>query len=492
MLKITSMKAEILLSLFLPALLPPLPASAATLGANCNCYCCSSGEDCTPVHVGTVSVGRPGDINATCTKCTATACSDAYPFHCSAPVPGAQLKGVTEPSCDAAGIVDGDACEIPDDVPWSCMIDVETALPSGERAVNSYNLQPLCKDQGYDYVDKTNAAWFNINVCGYAPKQCFPANCAADGVPASDGTKRTWEGAPCTPWDATANVGSVVRFFQSNLPPPPPHNTKGHGGQIQKSCSTDDTQIVDCTEACSIPATAMYNEIGAGVNWGIDLGVIDGFSGLVLTASGPGTAVDVADPSNPLGPNAKGGQTCQPTSEFTGGVQSASFSFVCEEGLQGAKIVRIDTTGCDYNIVMKTGAVCPESVICAPGTAVCGSGPNAGWCSTECVGLGWFWVFLLIMLSMFAIYCAVGAGMQHRATGICIIPHQRFWSNCVTCKLCCGQGAGSDGSSFQHLFGGSKPVAVPSGNGGGTNAFASMEHPDSRRSSYGTTNAYTF
>jgi hypothetical protein len=41
-------------------------ARAAQLGANCNCYCCASGDGCTPVHVGTVSVGKPADVNATC------------------------------------------------------------------------------------------------------------------------------------------------------------------------------------------------------------------------------------------------------------------------------------------------------------------------------------------------------------------------------------------------------------------------------------------
>ena len=410
---------------------------------------------------------------------TAQACSDTYPLHCAEPIPGAKITGVTEPSCDSGGVMNGLACDISDEFPGSCQMDIEQKLPNGETAINSYDLQALCKNTGYDWVDKENSAWFNVNVCGYAPKQCFPADCAADGVLADDGSKRTWKGAPCTPWSATANVGSVVRFFQDNLDPPPKADTIGHDGKPQLSCYTDDNQVVACTEACTVPATAMFNEMGTGVNWVGDAGGIDGFSGLVLTGSGPGTEVNILDPSNPLGPNATGGQTCQPTSEFPGGVQFVSFSFVCEEGLEvPAKMVRVDTIGCKYEIVMKTGAVCPSAVICTPGTGMCTSGPNAGWCSADCQSLGGFWVFVLVVAGVFAAYCLVGACMQRRLTGAFSMPHEPFWSACITCKLC-GGGGGGEGSSFQQLFGRPKAPSL-SGNGGGTNAFSSMDHPDQR------------
>jgi hypothetical protein len=407
-----------------------------------------------------------------------------YPLHCAEPVPGAKLTGVTEPSCDSGGVMNGSPCDISDDFPWSCQVDVELNLPNGETAINSYDLKGLCKNQGYDWVDKGNNAWFNVNVCGYAPKQCFPADCAADGVLAEDNKRRTWTGAPCTPWSPTANVGSVVRFFQDNLDPAPTSGTKGHNGESQSSCFTDDNQVVDCSEACTVPATSMYNEMGVGVNWGVDVGGVDGFSGLVLTGSSPGTEVNVLDPSNPLGPNATGGQTCQPTSEFPGGVQFGSFSFVCEEGLQGAEIVRVDTIGCTYEVVMKTGAVCPGAVICPPGTGMCANGPNAGWCSADCQTIGFFWVCVLIVLAVFAAYCLVGACVQRRITGEFLMPHEPFWSACITCKLCRGEG-GAGSSSFQQLFGRPKAPSL-SGNGGGTNAFSSMDHPDLRKPTYGS------
>ena len=294
----------------------PRPALAADLGANCNCYCCASGEDCTPVHVGTVSVGAPGDVNAPCDHCTAEACAETYPLHCREPIPGAKLSSVIEPSCDSGVVMNGSPCDISDEFPWSCQIDIEIELSNGEAAVNRYNLKPLCNDTGYNWVDKENSAWFNVNVCGYAPKQCFPANCAADGATAEDGQPRTWTGAPCTPWTPTANVGSVVRFFQDNLDPPPSPGTTGHKGESQSSCFTDDNQVVVCTEACSVPATSMYNEMGASVTWSVDLGDINGNSGLILLGNSPGTAVNTLDTANPLGPNVTGGQTCQPTSEF--------------------------------------------------------------------------------------------------------------------------------------------------------------------------------
>ena len=93
-------------------------------------------------------------------------------------------------------VMNSPPCDIADDFDWSCQIDIKQTLPNNEIAVNSYNLKSLCKNEGYDWVDKANNAWFNINICGYSPKQCFPADCAADGVIDDGDNKRTWTGAP--------------------------------------------------------------------------------------------------------------------------------------------------------------------------------------------------------------------------------------------------------------------------------------------------------
>ena len=464
-----------------PLLTMPLPANSADLGSICNCYCCP-GKECDPAHVGTVQVGRPGDVNATCDKCTAQACSDAYPLYCPAVIPGAEMHGVTEPSCDSGRDMNESPCDITDDFAWSCEIEIQDTISNGEIAVNSYNLKSLCKDEGYNWVDKANNAWFNINICGYSPKQCFPADCAADGVLDDGDTKRTWNGAPCTPWDATANVGSVVRFFQSNLDPPPKTNTKGHNGKEQMSCDASDGQIVQCTEACTVPVTSMMNEMGTEVAWFANPGSVEGYSGLTLSSISPPTVINADDPSNPLGKSANKGQACEGTQDFPGGLESAQYSFVCKEGMSGANILRVDTSECQYTIIIETGAVCPGAIECGEGTGVCTSGPNAGWCSKECAPMGWFPITCIIISCSMIAYCVLGSLIQRRATGECKAPHTQFWASCLTCHLCCGDSGA--GSSFQQLFGPkqesqSTRIATATGLG-------AMDHPDNRVNKYGS------
>ena len=74
------------------------PPRAARYSAQTAIVTAAQGRISDPAHVGTISVGRPRDENATCDQCTAQACTDAYPILCPAVIPGAQVKGVTEPS----------------------------------------------------------------------------------------------------------------------------------------------------------------------------------------------------------------------------------------------------------------------------------------------------------------------------------------------------------------------------------------------------------
>ena len=193
------------------------------------------------------------------------------------------------------------------------------------------------------------------------------------------------------------------------------------------------------------------NELGTEVAWFANPGTVDGFKGLTVTGISPPTKINADDPSNPLGTSATGGQACEGTEVFPGGLESAQYSFVCKEGVKGANILRVDTLGCQYTIVVETEAVCPGSIICGEGTGVCTSGPNAGWCSKECAPMGGFAIFCLVVLSLFSAYFLIGSLVQRRTTGECKAPHTEFWTACITCQLCGREG--STGSSFRRLFG---------------------------------------
>ena len=150
-----------------------------------------------------------------------------------------------------------------------------------------------------------------------------------------------------TPWVATANIGSIVRFFDSNNDPPPTTGTVGSpkspGDHKQSSCYTDDGQAVQvilflfvkytcsllvfrflmlcvlfflfqCTESCAVIGTSIIGADGVNVNWGFSNDTNDA-GGLV--AVGPPTMVSL-DPSNPLGKYGPSGQpNCQPTVRCT-------------------------------------------------------------------------------------------------------------------------------------------------------------------------------
>jgi len=241
---------------------------AATLGANCNCYCCSTGDSCSPVHVGTISLGNPGNESATCDLCSEDACVNGYPEHCvpDVPNPAVGAQGTTISSCDSGSIVDGDPCGNADACQYTEVGAVDAA---GNLITATYDLSGLCRAQGYNYkADTLSSEWYNVNICGYSPKQCFPADCENDMI-----NGRNWEGGPCTPWVATANIGSVVRFFQSDVDPAPATGTIGHKSIAfpagkQASCYTDDGQPTQCTEACDILSTSIIGADGVNVGWG--------------------------------------------------------------------------------------------------------------------------------------------------------------------------------------------------------------------------------
>lgn len=451
--------------------------SAAVLGANCNCYCCSSGDACSPVHVGTISLGNPGNISATCDLCTEQACVNGYPDDCIPDVvdPGVNAHGLTIASCDAGNLVDGDPCDNAD----ACSA-TEVAMVDwqGNLITAQYDLSGLCRSQGYTYKqDSLSSEWFSANICGYSPRQCFPADCANDGV-----NGRDWQGGPCTPWVATANIGSVVRFFQSNLDAAPDTGSIGSNKSLaphkQVSCYTDDGQPVQCNEACSVIGTSIIGADGVSVQWTFTNDTNDA-GGLI--AVGPSTAVSL-DPSNPLGAEKKDGPTCQPTSEFDNGIETANIVLKCDptKKVNEAEILMVDMIGCDYTITFLTGAVCDP--ICPPGMGKCTSGPNKNFCMAICLtgGLGWFGTLLVVSLVLFSLYCLVGACVNKSNHGMWKIPHEDFWGRCRTCT-CCSRYK-SDDNGFNAVFGGEQAKF------GDVN-----QHPDEKRrsSGYGSTNTGT-
>jgi hypothetical protein len=459
------------------------PTTAATLGANCNCYCCSSGDKCSPVHVGTISLGNPGNSSATCDLCTEEACLAAYPDHCvpDVPYPDGSFQGQTIASCDSGDIVDGDPCGNADSCAFT---EIGTVDAQGNLITAQYDLSGLCRAQGYDYkLDTLSTEWYNINICGYAPKQCFPADCANDAV-----NGRNWKGGPCTPWVATANLGSVVRFFESDIDPPPTTGTSGSTKSpdkppIQRSCYTDDGQPVQCTEACTILSTSIIGADGVNVNWGWSNSSNDA-SG--ITALGPATAISL-DPSNPMGAFGPSQQPiCQPTSEFNNGVESAKIVFLCDpsKGKNEAEILKVDMMGCDYTITFLTGAVCDPT--CPPNTGKCTSGPNKGFCMEICAthGMGWFGTLLVVFVVLFSTYCIAGALYNKTKIGVCRIPHGDFWVSCMRCE--CLQSSGSSGDSYKSTFGGN----VNNNNSAGNYFNKATANPDMRRASGGGGGGY--
>jgi len=454
----------------------------AILGANCNCYCCSTGPDCNYAHVGTISLGDPGNASATCDLCSAQACIDGYPDDCFPDDPDpAKQRGATIASCDAGSIVDGDPCGNADACAFT---EVAIVDANGNLVSAQYDMSGLCKSQGYDYKQDTlSSEWYNINICGYAPKQCFPADCASDNV-----NGRTWQGGPCTPWVATANIGSVVRFFQANIDPPPTTGTTGSKvsppPHQQMSCYTDDGQKVQCTEACSVIGTSIIGADGVGVNFGFLNDTGDAFG---ITATEPPTAVS-EDPSNPMGPMGPTNQpVCQPTSEFENGIETANFVFQCDRSMSAseAKISKIDVFGCQHTITFQTGAVCEPT--CPSGMGKCTSGPNKNFCMTVCVdsGMGWFATLFIVMLILFSTYCFVGLLMNKSNKGACEPPHKEFWLSCLSCSCC----RGDDGDhGFSAVFGTNAKNPYNKSNKSNDDFRKAGPSPDARRSStgYGT------
>ena len=104
--------------------------------------------------------------------------------------PAAGSKGVTVSSCDAGSIVDGDPCSNSD----ACAATEVAMLDAkGNLITAQYDLSGLCRSQGYDFrQDTLSTEWYNVNICGYAPKQCFPADCALDSI-----NGRSWANGPC-------------------------------------------------------------------------------------------------------------------------------------------------------------------------------------------------------------------------------------------------------------------------------------------------------
>jgi hypothetical protein len=409
--------------------------------------------------------------------CTENACVLAYADDCVPDVtdPDApNAKGVTIPSCDAGNIVDGDPCANAD----ACAATEVAMLDSqGNLVTAQYDLSGLCKSQGYDYrMDTLSTEWYNINICGFAPKQCFPADCA----PGTNG--RTWKDGPCTPWVASANIGSVVRFFQANIDPAPATGTIG--SQLsppphkQVSCYTDDGQPVQCTEACSILATSIIGADGVSVNWDFTNDTNDAGG---LRAVGPSTAVS-SDPSNPLGSESPTKQpVCQPTSEFSNGIETANIILKCDPNMKPneAKVSSVDMIGCDYTITFVTGAVCNPT--CPPNMGKCTSGPNKNFCMAICKsnGIGWFGTLSIVAIVFFSMYCLFGCCINKTYKGAWLMPHQPFWYGCKTCTCC----RNSDDNSFSSVFDDNNN----SSSSDNSSKFGDVRaHPDSRRSSYGT------
>ena len=218
--------------------------------------------------------------------------------------------------------------------------------------------------------------------------------------------------------------------------------------------------------------TSIIGADGVSVQWTFTNDTNDA-GGLI--AVGPSTAVSL-DPSNPLG------ATCQPTSEFDKGIETANIVLKCDptKKVNEAEILMVDMIGCDYTITFLTGAVCDP--ICPPGMGKCTSGPNKNFCMAICLtgGLGWFGTLLVVSLVLFSLYCLVGACVNKSNHGMWKIPHEIFWGRCRTCT-CCSRYK-SDDNGFNAVFGGDQAK------------FGDVtQHPDEKRrsSGYGSTNTGT-
>ncbi len=426
-----------------------IPAAVASLGAQCQCYCCPGqlGGTCDPVMVGTVPLG----IGDTAASCSEQACAQEFKQWCPA-TNDTDSNGQNIPVYFGDDVVNGDVC---------AQASACSNLQVGSAQKHAtFDLAQLCTTQGYEHVDAVDNSWSRINICGFTSKICVPANCAEDTSVSH--THRNFSGPPCTPWTPTSNVGSAVRFYQTNLDPPPAPG--GHYPEgIQQSCFTGNGDDYACTPACSIISSSISTpDIGIANNQYEFIDPKSATSGIRITMP---SVMMSQDDANPL----KG--FCQQKGAFIAGVQTLSIELTCNSELKSdfASIMDVRVVGCDTTVLMETGAVCQP--FCESGSALCGTDNKdyAGFCRPECVpGLGAGWVIIIILLSGFALYCIAGICVNRCYRGEFQLPQHQLWMSCLACKCC---SSGSDGS-------GAKGTSGYGQMSGGGNDF--------RRASYGT------
>lgn len=366
--------------------------------------------------VGTVSLGKPDDPNATCARCTIEQCLEQYGNDCGDP---SVSDNDVVADCDSADVVDGDSC--------IAAVDCQELIVGEENHFLQYDLSQICSGTGYRFVDSTNNRYYSVNICGYTADQCFPADCANDNP-----RVRHWENCPCTPWNATANIGSVIRFDNTNLQDPPDAGVQCAPYGTQKECYSDDGVATPCTPSCQVLSATTTDNGGL-----TDISFINPESpadGLILTYPGVLVSTDPASPNY---------QACEPASGFDSGVSIVTVHLECDSSMKvnEARIETVSPFGCNYQVQMKTGAVCKAT--CPPGFGVCGSGKTKGYCSSACAGGGdatALTIFLIAFLGFFS-YCALGAGYNKYKRDAWTMPHEHFWMNCLRCNCLKTQGS---------------------------------------------------
>ena len=368
--------------------------------------------------VGTVSVGLPDDPKANCDRCDVDQCVSAYPTEC-----GTSDQDVTAADCDSADNVDGPAC--------NAASDCQSLIVGEANRFLQYDLSQLCKTGGYRWVAPLNSpqahSYYDLNICGYTPSQCFPADCA------DDTTYHNWTGCACTPWNATANIGSVIRFDNDDLDVPPDAGVDCNPHGIQQSCYSDDGVATPCSPSCQVLSATTTDNGLATISF---INPESPTDGLVLTYPA------VLAPTDPRSPNF---DSCTPQSGFDSGVSTVTVHLGCDPtlGVDEAKIRTVSPFGCNYNVQMHTGATCKGT--CPTGFGMC----DSGFCSSDCTGGGpdaGLVVFLVFFLG-FVTYCAIGAGFNKYHSDEWRIPHKGFWMQCLRCQ-CVRKNQGGDYSNM--------------------------------------------
>ena len=362
--------------------------------------------------------------------------------------------GTTEVECVEASVTRKDANKCSNLVGGAkCAFTVDRTSPGGEdtRKV-TYDLSKLCREDGYQWRDEKLNVRFSLNICGYATEQCYPADCQDDLV-----ENRNWEGGPCSPWNATANVGSVVRFFQTDLDDPPTTGTADPGPAKQPACKTVNNDDVQCTKACSVPAATQMNEKGLGVKAYFVEDTADKL-GLVVSMT---PSIESLNRFNPEGVEQPGGPSCPEFSdEFPAGTESVSFKFVCDPDLEDeAEVETITSDKCAYQIIMKTAAVCDRAEDCLKGEGLCLKGFNSGFCSASCVEQHWTDdpkdLGIIVggsVLGLIVLYCLLGCLRNKCAQGKWRAPHLRLWVGCLSGRCCGDEGDTDVGINSSHSY----------------------------------------